>query len=349
MALFGILDRTLFWSVLQAIIGVLFVICAIDFLFALLDLMGQISEEFTFTDAIFTVMLQLPLRFIEFASVASLIGALVVLGLMASNAELVVMQAAGWSQMRILGPAIFAALVIAAFSLVLAELVVPATSLLKVNQGQVSSNAIWFRDGDTFAQVKRVTPSGQLIGVTLIDVHDNKSISEVRRAAGGVYDHTAKHWILRDVQKTVFGNENLTASSSVREVWSPKARPQELQFIARTVESLSIRDLISYIDYRQEQGLDIRRHNLNLWKTLLQPFANAVMVLLASSLVFGSMRMVSMGYRITVGLMFGLSFFYAQDLFGFVSLVYGVHPLICLAVPLLSFFGLALYRFRNSA
>lgn len=347
MALFGIINRTIFWSVLQAIIAVICVICAIDFLFALLDDMGSINAENTFLDVIYSIVLQLPVRFIEFASVASLIGAIVVLGMMATNSELVVIRAAGWSPVKILFPALVAALMISFMSMGLAQYVVPTTSQLKISHGDLERDPVWFKDGETFARVGRVTPAGDLVNLTLFDVK-NETLDRVRFIEYARFDQALGHWVLKQVNNLAFSTDKLVRSVVSRDSWAPSAGPEDLKFLGRDAETLSLTDLVHYIEYRRSQGLDIRRHTLIFWKTMLQPLANAVMVLLASSLVFGSMRMVSMGYRITVGLMYGLGFYYAQDLFGFLSLVYGFHPLPTLMAPLILFGLLALYRFKQT-
>lgn len=340
-----ILDQTVFWSVLQGMVGVIVVICAIDFLFGLLDLMGKITAEFSFWDALITIILQLPARFIEFASVASLIGALVALGIKASSAELVVMRAAGWSKTRILIPALVAALVMSSLSLLLAQFVVPSSAQITASLGSEHRDPVWLRDGQTFAKIDRVTASGQLLGITLIDIKE-KALESVRRVESATYNGEEGLWLLKNVVGTDIGTDAVHATQSAQQQWSPQATPEEFIAIARQPESLAITQLVRFIQYREEQSLDVRRYRLTLWKTLLQPLANLVMVFLASSLVFGSMRMVSMGYRLTIGLLFGLGFYYAQDLFGFLSLVYGFHPLVTLLLPLFGFATLAWSRFR---
>lgn len=342
-----LLDRTIFRQVLLAILAVLSIICSIDILFALLDELSDLSEQFTFIDALLVVLLQIPVKVIEFASVASLIGALVVLGLMASHAELVVIRAAGWSQVRVLLPALAAALAVAGLSLLLAEYVVPWTNQMQNNHGQTQQEAVWFRDGDTFARAARVTPRGDLMGLTLFDLP--QGLKQVRQVERARYNHETASWTLFNIRYTQLQGAHIQAGHFAETSWRPEAGVDEIRFTASPVDGLSLSSLYNYIDYRQEQGLDVRRHLLRFWQTLLQPFGNLVMVLLASSLVFGSMRMVSMGYRLTVGLMFGLGFYYAQDLFGFLSLVYGWHPLLTMCLPLLGFAALAVVRLRQAS
>lgn len=325
-------------------LGVMVVICAIDLLFGVLELTGDISDNFTFGDVLFSALLQVPARFVEFASVATLIGAMVALGIKASNAELVVLRAAGWSQMRILVPAMVAAIVMASTSLLFAEYVVPRTSALKVSLGQVESEPVWIRDADTFLKVEAVNPNGHLLGLTLIEMREGL-LHRVRQAESATYSKDGV-WILVNVASTTLEGSRIQGRQVPREVWSPQATPEEFIAIARPPEALAISELVQFIQYRRAQNLDVRWYTLAFWKTMLQPLANVIMVFLASSLIFGSMRMVSMGYRLTIGLLFGLGFYYAQDLFGFLSLVYGWHPLVTLSMPLFGFSFLAWRRFR---
>ena len=67
-----------------------------------------------------------------------------------------------------------------------------------------------------------------------------------------------------------------------------------------------------------------------------QPLSVLGLAMLALSFVLGPLREVSMGVRLSVGLLVGLSFKYLQDLFGPMSLVYDVYPVVAVGTPILA-------------
>jgi len=305
--------------------------------------MSALSDDYLVGDALLQVAASLPRQVIEFSSVASLIGALLVLGIMAGNSELVVIQAAGWSKVRVIAPALLASIVISGLSVLNAEYLVPRAGQIKAAVVDDTANGVWFRDGQYFAHVGQMLQDGEMRNLTLFAVQDQ--LQEIKAAKTATFNTDSKTWILSNVKTTAFKGSYLESTNKARDYWRSEATPDELLFIARPVDSLSLSQLVRFIEYRSSQGLESQRYRLSLWKSLLQPSANLIMVLLASSLVFGSMRMVSMGYQITLGLMYGLGFYYLQDLCGFLSLVYNFHPIITLLCPQIVFLGLAIWRF----
>ena len=83
------------------------------------------------------------------------------------------------------------------------------------------------------------------------------------------------------------------------------------------------------------------------WRKVLQPVSIAVMMLLALSFVFGPLRSVTMGARVLSGVIFGFVFYVSDSVFGPMSLVYGISPIIGALAPSLLFLGLTIYLLRR--
>jgi lipopolysaccharide export system permease protein len=58
-------------------------------------------------------------------------------------------------------------------------------------------------------------------------------------------------------------------------------------------------------------------------------------VLIGISFIFGPLRSVTVGQRLIVGILVGLTFKFAQDLMGPASSVYGFAPWLAVLVPIL--------------
>ncbi len=61
-------------------------------------------------------------------------------------------------------------------------------------------------------------------------------------------------------------------------------------------------------------------------------------MLMALSFIFGPLRSVPMGVRVVTGISFGFVFYVLDQIFGPLTLVYGIPPIIGALLPSASFF-----------
>ena len=112
---------------------------------------------------------------------------------------------------------------------------------------------------------------------------------------------------------------------------------------------LSPTGLFEYIAFLEQQGLDTKAYELAFWQKCLHPLAIMSLVLVALSFIFGPLRSSTMGYRIFIGVVVGISFQFTQNLLGPSSLIYGFSPFYAVLSPIIiiSALGLILlYRVR---
>ncbi|MDR2212548.1 MAG: LptF/LptG family permease, partial [Pseudomonadales bacterium] len=119
------LDFYIARNVIAATLLVLLILSGLDLLFTAIDEFGDTNDNYTVLDALWFVLLQFPTHLYEFLPMAALIGALSGLGILASSNELVVMQASGVSNARIVWAVMKPALLLMLLGLVLGEWVVP--------------------------------------------------------------------------------------------------------------------------------------------------------------------------------------------------------------------------------
>jgi lipopolysaccharide export system permease protein len=77
------------------------------------------------------------------------------------------------------------------------------------------------------------------------------------------------------------------------------------------------------------------------------PLALLVMIFLATPFVFGQLRSVSVGQRIMVGLIFGISFYILNQMFNHLGLAYDFSPFMSAVIPSLAFLILAVVLLRR--
>ena len=99
----------------------------------------------------------------------------------------------------------------------------------------------------------------------------------------------------------------------------------------------------------KSSGQDPGRYQLNMWSKIFQPLSVAVMMLMALSFIFGPLRSVPMGVRVVTGISFGFIFYVLDQIFGPLTPVYGIPPIIGALLPSASFFLISLWLMMRKA
>jgi lipopolysaccharide export system permease protein len=129
--------------------------------------------------------------------------------------------------------------------------------------------------------------------------------------------------------------------------WLSTLTPDKLGIVAVKPEALSIRGLVDYVAYLENNGQESARYELALWRKIFQPLSVAVMLLLAMSFIFGPLRSVTMGARTIMGVLAGFAFFISNEMFGQVSLVFQLTPALGALLPSMLFAALAAYLLKR--
>jgi lipopolysaccharide export system permease protein len=368
-------------TLLLTSIGVLLAMLALVALFALMDELPDANEAYSFADALLYVGLSLPRRALEILPYAVFLGSLVGLGSLAEHSELTVVRAAGMSPSQMFLGVAAPAVLLMALGAVLGEWVAPAgeerAELFKEQQLQGSdtvsvAGGYWYREGNLFMNVDGLLEGGGVSGARQFFYDENKNLVQTRRAETAVWEEATGSWLLRDVVSTQFppapkslrvlsnplhaaqdlvGAElRLRASSNTEVIWLGQADPRLLSARLLVDENrLSIADLYYQINYMRREKLSVTTYELAFWTRLQQPFAVLGLALLAMAFVLGPLRQVSIGLRVSAGVLVGLTFKYLQDLFAPMSLVYGLPAFVAVAIPILLCWLVAVIGLRRAA
>ncbi len=137
--------------------------------------------------------------------------------------------------------------------------------------------------------------------------------------------------------------KQITGTQTVTGTWKTNLTPDKLGVVALDPEALSITGLRDYVNYLKSSGQDASRYQLNMWSKIFQPLSVAVMMLMALSFIFGPLRSVPMGVRVVTGISFGFLFYVLDQIFGPLSLVYNIPPIMGALLPSASFFLISLW------
>jgi len=285
-----------------------------------------------------------------FFPMAALIGGLIGIGMLASNSELVVMQASGLSRLDIIKSVMKSATILIIISMVLGEWVAPVgeASARQVKAQAISGGSLiaaaggtWAKDGDFFVHINEVEDTGSLKGIQIYRFNNKLKLESWSSAESAVYQTDA--WQLSNVTETRINNNEINSDFFPSKLWKSSLTPDKLGVVTVKPESLSVRDLLEYLDYLKVNEQDQSRYQLAFWRKIVQPITLAVMLLLALSFIFGPLRSVSMGARIMMGVATGILFFITNQVLGSLSLVYQLPGAFGALMPSVIFTGVALF------
>ena len=342
-----ILDQHISRTVLLSMTVVIGLMGTLDLIFSLLDQIANTDENYSLLNAISYVLLTTPTSLYEMLPFTALGGALIGLGIIASNNELVVMQAAGIRTGRIILAVLKPTFLVMGLSLLIGEYVSPPLEqTAKSNRAvQQSANASigseqgnWQRIGNDFIHINAIAPGGaSLFGVTRYTVSEDRRLISAKFAETAQYieSNSGNYWLLENIDESILGDRTISSNHYLQEDWVVELSPELLSVLLVKPDEQSITGLYRLAKYFESEGLDSAKYNLAFWKKLTQPIATLALVVLAISFVFGPLRESTTGFRVFISLSIGLVFTIVQRMMEPASLIYGLNPLFAVLFPIL--------------
>lgn len=353
--MFKILDLYIARTLLGTTAMSLAVLVGLSALIKFIEQMKSVGKgSYDMTVAAVYVMLSLPRELEQFFPMATLIGGLIGMGILASNSELVVMQTAGQSRWNIIGSAMKSAILMVLFVMVIGEWVAPLSEAKAkeirtqaISGGSLfsSSRLVWAKDADNFVSIGEVVDKNSLRDVNIYEFDDELMLRQIITAKNARY--ADGNWQLHEVKNTYLNEQHIRVTDAAQSTWSSSLTPDKLGVVTVKPEALSIRGLVGYVSYLDSNGQNSDRYRLALWRKMLQPVSIGVMLLMALSFIFGPLRNVTMGARVIMGVLTGFGFFVSNEVFGALSTVYHIPPFVGAALPSLLFAGASVYLLRR--
>ncbi|MBW5815273.1 LPS export ABC transporter permease LptG [Yersinia kristensenii] len=350
--MFGVLDRYIGRTILNTILMTLFMLVSLSGIIKFVDQLRKVGQgDYSAVSAGMYTLLSIPKDIEIFFPMAALLGALLGLGTLATRSELVVMQASGFTRMQIAASVMKTAIPLVLLTMAIGEWVAPQGEQMARNfraqqmyGGSLLSTqtGLWAKDGSDFIYIKRVSGDNELTGVNIYHFDKQDRLLSVRYAATATFEGNL--WRLSQVDESDLSNPNkVTGSQTLTGEWKTNLTPEKLGVVAMNPDSLSISGLHDYSKYLRQSGQESSRYELNMWGKIFAPFSVAVMMLMALSFIFGPLRSVPMGVRVVTGIFFGFVFYVLDQIFGPLSLVYSIPPVIGALLPSILFLLISVY------
>lgn len=341
------LDRYIGKSILGSIFATLLTLVGLSAIIKFVEQFRSVGKgTYDIWQAVAFTGLTIPKDIETFFPMAALLGALMALGNLASRSELVVMQAAGFSRFKIGMAVMKTALPLVLLTMVIGEWGIPQTEQFArdmraraLSGGSMLSmkNGVWAKDGNNFVFVRRVTDDAKLNDIYIYTFDQHRNLTELKHANQASYSEDESKWTLRQVNHSMISKDEITTSNRLLEKWETNLTPDKLGAVSLRPTSLSISGLYNYISFLRETGQDVSRFELTFWRKIFQPVSVGVMMLLALSFIFGSLRSVTAGARIVTGICFGFLFYVVNEIFGQMSVVYNMPAVFGALMPSLLF------------
>jgi lipopolysaccharide export system permease protein len=337
---------------------ILFVLVVLSFLFMMITFISEtdkLTKFYTVFDAFVFVLWSSPKKIIDLAPVAVLIGTLTSLGAMASNNELTVIRAAGFSIGQITMNVFIVGIFLIFIVLIAGEFVVPIceNAANKIKNPKVLSNfknGLWFKNKQIFIQVGKVNPDKSLSDITIYNRQGYKVTKKIK--AKKAYEINKNIWNLQDVQIKSYQKDKVLIKNLPSQQFYNLLKSDIFKVLILKADRLPIGKLLTYINYLKTNKLKYQSYQLALWQKILSPFALLIMQSIALLFIFGVQRVSNTGLRIVFGVIIGITYSMAVYIMNNLALVYGINPLLSVLLPLIIFASISFiankkYVFNN--
>ncbi|WP_421846320.1 LPS export ABC transporter permease LptG [Marinomonas sp.] len=335
------IDKYIASSVLWAFLIVAVVLLGLDFALTFIDQIKNVNDNYTVQPLLQVILYRMPGKLAEYIPVASLIGTLMGLGTLAATSELTVMRAAGMPIWRIGVAAGQPILLVSLIGMGISEFVAPVAqqkaNLIEKFQDQESSTfsltgGVWLKAENNFVYIDAADDTGKLYNIQIFSP-DGQKLKYIKTATSAEHIKDSQ-WQLNNVTETKFAADHIEKKTFEHAEWNVSIKPEHLFLASQEPNALSLSQLHSYQSYLKQEKLDGSQYELEFWITILRPVASLALMLVALSSVFGPLRSSTMGGRIFSGVIIGLAFQNALNLFGRMSVAINFPPIVGVSIPI---------------
>ena len=322
-------------------------------IFAFLSLIDQLEDagqgNYDAYQAITYVILTLPRLAYEIIPVAAMIGGMTCIALLSRNSELDAVRLAGVSEYSLAGFVAKAALVIVLFSLLVGELVVPASEIKARFQRSIALTeqvamqtkyGFWARDGNSFINIRKILPGNVIEEIYIYEFDDQDRLRSSITADNARY--LEDRWVLEGVDRTIIDGSGISREQFSQATWESRVDDGLINLVIINPLYMSLRNLSDSIRMLKSNSQSAAAYEQAFYGKLVRPFTILAMIILSVPLVAARKRSDGLGRHVFTGALIGVIFYFVNSASGHIGIVYGVHPLISSAVPTLLLYLLLL-------
>lgn len=344
------IDRYLGRSLLGGAALALLALSAVDAMISLVDEVKDVDDDYTLADAMLYTVLMLVAGVYELLPVAVLVGAVISLGNLAAQSELVALRALHYSRARITASVLMTGALLMLFTFVMGETAVPAAvgkahqikharqaSQSAPESAAESAGGRWLRDGRHFIHIGAAAADGWHDEVSVYELNDEHHLARMIEA--GRAQATADEWVLADVTLSELRGDEVSITRRER-LHLPRAAPGgagERDVSALNPAAMNVFQLFDYVEFLRASKLSGARAELALWTRFSAALSIIVMLLLAMPWIFFSARSAGSGRRLFFAILISLAYMIGSRVIGDAAVVWQMPPVVGAFLPVALF------------
>ena len=356
--------RLIYGEVLYA---VAFVTLGFLALFSFFDVVDQLqtigrpdAKGYQLPQAMTYVALLVPSHLYELLPITVLIGTIFVMARFAQSSEFTILRTSGLGPWRALRTLLVVGFGFVILTFVVGDYVSPwadrTAELLKARfQGNITvgQTGAWLKEKQRYAQfaanVSAITSDGNMRGVRIYEFDNRGLIVSMTRAETARFG-SDDAWLLEQAERTEFSTKEVD-TYRIEKTKIPEFRwPTQItsEMVSATVlkpERMSTIDLFEYIQHLNANGQSAQRYEIEFWKKVFYPLSCLVMVVLALPFAYLHFRSGGISGYVFGGVMAGISFFFLNNVFGYIGELQHWQPWLTAALPGMIYAMLSLTAF----
>lgn len=331
--------------------------------FNLISELDQIGKGTFFISTILTVVfLKIPDVTYEIIPIATLIGSLWAFSELASTSEFTAFRVGGLSPNKALVIIFIIGIPLTLMTVFLSEVLIPFSEQysrgwekIKFKTSSTSNfkSGFWLRDRfslsdnnssqqvkERILNIRKINPDKSLINIKIYDFNKNSRLISVTSAEQGNFSSlrtstgVLNSWSLEspeilsineksEVKLTKFSELNISTKLSLKTIEALTIKP----------EKMSATELYSFINYLNLGNQKTNRYEIAYWKKVFYPFLLWIMILIALPAAYIHSRKGSVGFKIFLGMIVGITFHIGNSLFSHLGLLNTWPPITVAIIP----------------
>lgn len=352
----------------EMLTAVVFVTLAFLALFAFFDFVDQlpaigrpgVGAGYQVPQAASFVALLIPNHLYELLPITVLIGTIYVMTRLAQSSEFTILRTSGLGPWRALRMLLAAGFTFALLTFVIGDYVAPwadrTAQLLKARfEGNltVGQTGAWLREREAYAQfavnVGSVASDGSLRNVRIFEFDNQNALVSMTHAPVARFADDDS-WLLEQAERTEFSAPGTGASRVERAHvpvfrWPTGISAEMVSAAVLRPDRMSTIDLFQYIRHLKANAQTAERYEIEFWKKVFYPLSCLVMVMLALPFAYLHFRSEGISIYVFGGVMAGISFFFLNNVFGYVGELRHWTPWVTAAAPGMIYMMISLTAF----
>lgn len=350
-----LLERYIAKTVLGSIALVTLMLAGLQIFILFVNQLDNLGKgDYDIVHAASFVFLQMPYEVYLFFPMASLLGCLIGLGILANHHELVVMRAAGMSIVQITLAVLKASLIVIVLVTILSETLLPKmvhfandlrAQALSGGQTLRTAKGVWMRDHNDFLNIGTISPNNILEHVYQFHFDNAHRLQFSRNIAR--IEYVNNKWQAHDSIETIVTDNKTHARHVPLMTWDVPLKPSILSVSRNEPDEMTLQELYQYLHSQKNSQQVAHNYQLVYWQRVIQPLTTVVMMMLAIPFIFGPLRSSTMGSKLLTGATVGFGFHIVNRFLGSMSQVYQFSPEFAAIGPTCLFALIGFYLMRR--